>query len=207
MRTARWKAIIAIGPLLLLAAACQDAPLAPGAVERVGAPVFAKGGNSEAAHQCNRGGFRDLFRADGSGFSNAGDCVSYAAQGGTFARRLTASFTNVSLAACNALTWGVEIDGVLSPLGGKAYDCIQVPNGDVSVTYLSTQALRVYLRDDTCYGWIYFEDGNHARVIGTNPADVQITDAGGYCESPPGDPRAPGPDGGNLNVTRTTTGF
>jgi len=41
-------------------------------------------GNSAAAHLCQNGGYRNLVRADGTGFRNVGDCVSYAAQGGVF---------------------------------------------------------------------------------------------------------------------------
>jgi hypothetical protein len=208
MPSLHWKYPVVVGPLLLFAVACQDAPLAPYPLGRVGAPLFSNaGGNADAAHQCQRGGFQNLFRTDGTGFTNAGDCVRYAAQGGTLARRLTAYFTNVSLAACNEVSWGVEIDGALNPLGGKLYDCTTVPSRDTSITYLSTQTARVYLRDGTCYGWTHFEDGNHAAVIGTTPADIEISDAGGYCESPPGYPRAPGQEGGSLNVTRTITGF
>lgn len=40
-------------------------------------------GNSGAAQQCKQGGWQSLVREDGSGFANQGDCVSYAAQGGT----------------------------------------------------------------------------------------------------------------------------
>lgn len=40
-------------------------------------------GNSGAAHACQQGGYQDLRRADGTSFKNAGDCVSYAAQGGS----------------------------------------------------------------------------------------------------------------------------
>jgi hypothetical protein len=41
-----------------------------------------KGGNSEAAHACQKGGFAHLKRADGTRFANTGECVSFAAQGG-----------------------------------------------------------------------------------------------------------------------------
>jgi hypothetical protein len=40
------------------------------------------GGNSANAAQCQKGGWQQLQRTDGSRFSNQGDCVSYAAQGG-----------------------------------------------------------------------------------------------------------------------------
>jgi hypothetical protein len=42
----------------------------------------AGGGNSDAAKACQQGGWQTLVRQDGTGFKNAGDCVSYAAQGG-----------------------------------------------------------------------------------------------------------------------------
>lgn len=41
-------------------------------------------GNSEAAHACKNGGWKELLRARDTGFRNQGDCVSFAAQGGTF---------------------------------------------------------------------------------------------------------------------------
>jgi hypothetical protein len=44
----------------------------------------AGGGNSDNAKLCQQGGWEDLEREDGSPFKNDGDCVSYAAQGGTF---------------------------------------------------------------------------------------------------------------------------
>jgi hypothetical protein len=39
-------------------------------------------GNSDAAKACQKGGWQDLVREDGTEFKNTGDCVSYAAQGG-----------------------------------------------------------------------------------------------------------------------------
>jgi hypothetical protein len=46
--------------------------------------TFAGGpGNSDAAKACQKDGYKSLYRTDGSGFKNTGDCVSYAAQGGT----------------------------------------------------------------------------------------------------------------------------
>jgi len=53
------------------------------AVGTVGADASAGGGNSDAAHACQQGGYLTLHRSDGSPFKNAGDCVSYFAQGGT----------------------------------------------------------------------------------------------------------------------------
>ena len=49
----------------------------------------AGGGNSDAAKACQKGGWQNLVREDGSVFKNTGDCVSYAAQGGTLKPKST----------------------------------------------------------------------------------------------------------------------
>jgi hypothetical protein len=46
-------------------------------------------GNSDAAHACQQGGWQNLVRQDGTGFTNTGDCVTYAANGGTLSVRST----------------------------------------------------------------------------------------------------------------------
>jgi hypothetical protein len=42
-----------------------------------------KGGNSANAKRCQKGGYKDWVRADQTPFKNAGQCVRYAARGGT----------------------------------------------------------------------------------------------------------------------------
>jgi hypothetical protein len=51
----------------------------------------AGGGNSGNAQACQQGGWQNLVRSDGSTFKNQGDCVSYAAQGGTLVVRFAQS--------------------------------------------------------------------------------------------------------------------
>jgi hypothetical protein len=53
------------------------------------------GGNSDAAHVCQPGGWQNLVRHDGTGFTNTGDCVFYAANGGVLSVKSTPS-TDVS---------------------------------------------------------------------------------------------------------------
>ena len=62
--------------VLLLIISCASLTLGPA--------VAGPNGNSENAQACQKGGYETLFRADGTGFSNTGECVSYAARGGTF---------------------------------------------------------------------------------------------------------------------------
>jgi hypothetical protein len=47
------------------------------------ATATAGGGNSANAKLCQKGGWQNWVRTDGSAFKNQGSCVSYAAQGGT----------------------------------------------------------------------------------------------------------------------------
>ncbi len=48
----------------------------------VGGTAAADTGNSQNAHLC-QDGWMELATSDGEGFTNVGDCVSYAARGGT----------------------------------------------------------------------------------------------------------------------------
>jgi hypothetical protein len=94
---------------LLFAAACSDTTTDP----TLRAPMRASydaGGNSDAAHACQQGGYQDLFRADGTGFDSVGDCVSYAANGGRLSRGVR--FSNIQLGGCNQNTFGYEAGGV-----------------------------------------------------------------------------------------------
>jgi hypothetical protein len=45
--------------------------------------AWAGGGNSQSAERCQHGGWETLVRSDHSLFTNQGECVSYAARGGT----------------------------------------------------------------------------------------------------------------------------
>jgi hypothetical protein len=47
------------------------------------ATATAGGGNSENAKKCQKDGWQNWVRSDGTAFKNQGECVSYAAQGGT----------------------------------------------------------------------------------------------------------------------------
>lgn len=172
--------------------------LALAVVTAVAPAVAADGGNSSAAHACQKEGYKSLFRADGTAFKNTGECVSYAARGGSFATRKTATLDNVQFSACNRLTLGYALDGVEHDLETKPYGCTTVAGSDQTITYLSTQTLKLYLRDETC-GVTFYEDGPHGTVVGTNPYQVSISDAGFFCESGAEDPRP----GANLTVTVT----
>ena len=53
-------------------------------------------GNNEAAKLCQKDGWNDWQRTDGTAFANQGECVSYAAQGNTLVPRKTAVLSFVA---------------------------------------------------------------------------------------------------------------
>jgi hypothetical protein len=181
-------------------AACQGDPTGVNPPLR---PSFSVGGgNSGAAHLCQDGGYAHLFGAGGSQFANTGDCVSYAAHGGQFFQSVT--FSNITLGACNDITFGYTLNGVSTDVYNKPYDCAPFHTySDVTIFVPVGSTVDVYLRDNTCNA-TFTQDSGHALVTGDNPTQIAITDAGGFCESTsPSDLRPPTNGVGNLNVTET----
>jgi hypothetical protein len=60
------------------------------------APLAVASGNSANAQACQQGGWQNLVRQDGTWFTNTGDCVSYAAQGGVLSTKSVAGSENFS---------------------------------------------------------------------------------------------------------------
>jgi len=74
--------------------ACVLVLLAAVSLAVVIAPAVAKskpGGNSNAVHLCQHGGWKHWVRADQTPFKNSGACVSYAAHGGTLTKPKSAA--------------------------------------------------------------------------------------------------------------------
>jgi hypothetical protein len=59
-------------------------------------PALAGGGNSDAAHACQKDGYLNYTRADGTPFKNTGDCVSYVAHGGVLKPVVVKNVTSIS---------------------------------------------------------------------------------------------------------------
>jgi hypothetical protein len=72
--------------LLALAAAAASLVACAVLVVAPAAPA-GKGGNSANAKRCQKGGYKHWVRADQTPFKNVGQCVSYAARGGTLTLR------------------------------------------------------------------------------------------------------------------------
>jgi hypothetical protein len=153
--------------------------------------TLAGGGNSAAAHACQKGGYLALVGSGGETFANTGECVSFAARGGTFATGIivpagaTVTFDDPTLSACNNLSWGYNVGSGDVELGSKVYGCFTTTQADVTVGPFATATiLRVYLTDEFCGPTTYYSDGDHAIVTptGVSSWQVDIADAGGFCE-------------------------
>lgn len=176
----------------------------------------APGGNRAAAHACQQDGYRSMVGTSG-GFANVGECSSYAAIGGEFVSPGAGEFlvpagqvarlSDIRLSSCNALTFGYDLNtGERTSLGSKAAGCATVSRPDGTIGPFPTAVIvRIVLTDETC-GQTFDSAGGHARVAGSNPYDVDIVDAGFFCEAPEGTTRVPGING-NLSTTLTVGGW
>jgi hypothetical protein len=104
------------------------------------AAASAGGGNSANAHLCQHGGWQTLSRSGGSSFTSVGDCVSYAAQGGT----LQGAYPQTA-AICVHFggTFGVggpDLVQAGAPGAGVIWVCNGVPGGAPSVTEIEVLA-------------------------------------------------------------------
>jgi hypothetical protein len=123
--------------------------------------AFAGGGNSDAAHACQKGGYAAFTRADGTPFANTGACVSYAAHGGvltpvvvkntpTIATSLfrssipagstdydSASLSGATADAGGTVTYSVYSDSTCSTLVQTA-GTVLVFNGHVPDSFITT---------------------------------------------------------------------
>jgi hypothetical protein len=182
-------------------------------------------GNSEAAHKCQKGGYRSLVGSDGTTFKNVGKCVSFAAHGGTFATGLIipagkkASLSNAQFGdafptaplAPNTVTncpgdllaYGYQLNlGANVQIATGGAGCQSVA-GAVVGPFPTAVLLRIWLTDFTPPGpYTFFSDGNHATAAGTNPMLVSIRDSF-FGTIGPTVPFTSPPGDGNLNVVVT----
>lgn len=120
---------------------------------------------------------------------------------------LVVQFSNIGMSACNDITFGYTVDGVAKDVYNKPAGCASTTYADAAVRVPVAATVKVYLRDNSCTAAdVFTQDGGHGLVTGTNPAQIAITDAGGFCQAlSNGGSRPPVNGIGNLNVTRTVT--
>lgn len=182
----------------------------------VAASAAGANGNANAAHLCQQRGYLALVGVGGETFANTGQCVSYAARGGTFATGLIipagaqATLSQVSFGgACDPLTYGYQVNsGPLVAVDSKPFGCpYTAPVAGTTIGPFPTAVvLRIFLEDNFCGGgpnWTYYSDGNHALVTPVAPGVylVDIMDSA-FCSVPSTSPRSPsGPGSGDLRLT------
>ena len=81
------------------------------------------GGNSDAAHACQQGGYASLQGTDGTLFKNAGECTAFAARGGTIVG-ISASCSFIS-GTTGCITYDAvaihQVDTSFQPIGTNTY--------------------------------------------------------------------------------------
>lgn len=175
------------------------------------------GGNSSAAHACHHGGYLSLVGADGTTFRNVGACVSFAAHGGKFATgiiipaRKSATLSAASFGdfttncPSDPLAYGYQLDfGSNVQVDSRPANsgCAHLLGATIPPAR-TARLLRVWLDDSHGPNYIFYSDGSHALVSGSNPWTVSIMDSF-FGLSGPTNPRPPAaPGNGNFNVTVT----
>jgi hypothetical protein len=181
-------------------------------------------GNSGTAHTCQQGGYKSLVGANGTTFKNVGQCVRFRARGGQFATGLVipagkkATLSNaqfgdlvlptmplapntVSNCPGDPLEYGYQLNmGAKVSVATGGQGC-QAVAGAVVGPFPTAVLLRVWLTDHHDPVFTFFNDGNHATVVGSNPTLVSMRDS--FFGLITTDPLVPGPGDGNLNVVVT----
>lgn len=164
-------------------------------------PALAGSMKSDAARLCQNGGYLSL---SGFGhppppignvtFETAGECIKYAATGGTLFRAMvipagaTVTFDDPTLSSCNALTWAWGGQGAIAfQPDSKPAGCTTTVGPDVTIGPFSDEVGALFfvaLRDDSCGGALFFSNGDHGTETLVGPGEwlVDITDAGPACE-------------------------
>jgi hypothetical protein len=81
--------------------------------------ALAAGGNPDAAHACQNGGYLRFQGIDGTTFTNVGQCVSYAAHGGTMTCAVTSisgclTFNNATLPTAEGTGNSITLTGAIA---------------------------------------------------------------------------------------------
>lgn len=164
-------------------------------------------------NKCLHGGYLYLVGSDGTTFANTGQCVSYAAKGGTFYTGIVIPAGHVATissayfaGACDSLEYGYQLDlGQNVQLGSYPGSCGSPPvsaPGAILGPFPTAEALRIYLEDTAGCDYTYYsDDRTHASVTRSGSTySVKMYDSY-FCASPPNTTFPP--HGENLGVTVT----
>jgi hypothetical protein len=138
------------------------------------------GGNSQYAQACQKGGYENFTRTDGSTFANTGDCASYAAGGGTLVPvvRLPDLLPTVACVTDPTLWSGVRCTFTIVNVGTVATTGpvrLQVALAPPAGTTLLAAYIDFHSTCDTPNFVYTFEtEGDHAGLTGDATCDGTI---------------------------------
>jgi hypothetical protein len=145
------------------------------------AVASAGGGNAANATLCQNGGWQSLLRSDGSSFTSEGDCVSYAALGGTLQGTYPRARADCARSSVTFGSGGPDLVKAGPPGAGVIWVCNGVPGGAPSVqeiSFLGTQCSADTDGRGDLVGSVAVREGA--------PIDITCYDRGGL-----GQPRPP----------------
>jgi len=113
------------------------------------------GSNSDAAKACQRGGYANYVRGDGTVFLNTGDCVSYAARGGPLLHKLVLTIERTNSSTIVATAMGYNIGDTICfqgigtrgfPLGGEVCFVTTAPTVSATSDFSCLAAVTLFPR-------------------------------------------------------------
>jgi len=133
----------------------------------------AGGGNSANAQLCQQDGWKSLVTSGGNAFKNQGDCVSYAAKGGTLASSCNGTTCTYSDPASHTSVTAPE-GALLSVTFGppnEIYDCSSVgPSIGAIATYVPNPAYTGPQPFDMTFRYDATEVSNYITAHDHNPS-------------------------------------
>jgi len=175
----------------------------------VATAVAHAGIKSSTAHSCQQGGY---MGADGTTSANVGACASLAADGGQFATGLIISAGEIATLSgasfgdfttnCpgDPLAYGYQLNLGKNVEVASGTGCTHIAGATIG-PFSTAKLLRIWLDDFAGPGYIFYSDGSHALVSGSNPWTFSIMDSFFGTIGPSTASLPAGPGMGNLNVT------
>jgi hypothetical protein len=168
--------------------------------------------DSSTARSCQQGAYKSSVGAHGTTVANVGACASSVADGGEFATGLILSAGEIATLSgasfgdfttnCpgDPLAYGYQLNLGKNVQIASGTGCTHIAGATIG-PFKTAKLLRIWLNDFAGPGYIFYSDGSHALVSGSNPWTFSITDSffgtkGSSIANPPA-----GPGKGNLNVT------
>ena len=170
------RRLLALAAAAASLVACAVLVLAP-------AVPAAAGGNSANAKRCQKGGYQDWVRADQTPFADEGECVSYAAQGGTLTEPApppptTISSADASASEGDAVVFTVSLSGAAAQT--VTVDWSTAADGNASAGPVGTTCATTGIDYESASGTLTFAPGETSKTVSITTcedADLEGTES------------------------------